>query len=138
MRPAEVPEIGVMEVQLTEAGADGVLFDGLPERFPALQWHGAEVTRMPPGARCLAISPACAVQAMQWGPRAASAQFHIEVEADTVRTWSEIPSYAAALERGLGPDGAARLEADCAAELDRFQALAERLYINWLQAAART
>ncbi len=32
-----VPEIGVLDVQLTEAGATGVLFDGLPERFDCLQ-----------------------------------------------------------------------------------------------------
>lgn len=131
------PEIGVMPVRLTEAGAATVVLDGLPEVFDALQWHGAEVTRMPPGAKCLATSPDCAVQAMGWGPRAFSAQFHIEVEPDTVRTWSEIPAYARALEGALGAGAAARLEADCAARMPAFAALAERVYINWLQAAAQ-
>ena len=62
--PSDTPEIGVMKVQLTEAGATGVLFDGLPETFETLQWHSAEVKQMPAGAQCLATSPACAVQAM--------------------------------------------------------------------------
>ena len=58
--PSDTPEIGVMDVQLTEVGASGVIFDGLPERFPCLQWHSAEVKKMPAGASCLATSPDCA------------------------------------------------------------------------------
>lgn len=135
--PSQTPEIGVMEVQLTEAGASGVLMDGLPERFACLQWHSAEVTKMPAGATCLATSPACAVQAMKWGTRAYSAQFHIEVEADTVTNWAQIPEYADALRSALGPDGVTQLETDVTANMERFNAAAERLYINWLQTAAQ-
>ena len=80
--PSETPEIGVLDVQLTEAGATGVLFDGLPEKFECLQWHSAEVKVMPAGAQCLATSAACPVQAMKWGTRAVSMQFHVELEAD--------------------------------------------------------
>jgi GMP synthase-like glutamine amidotransferase len=134
---AATPEVGVMAVRLTEAGASGVFLDGLPERFETLQWHGAEVTRLPEGAKCLATSPDCAVQAMQWGPRAFSLQFHVEVEPDTVAAWAAIPAYAAALERALGEGAAARLEADCAARMEEFSSIAERLYINWLQTAAQ-
>lgn len=134
---SQTPEIGVMDVQLTEAGASGVLMDGLPERFACLQWHSAEVTQMPAGATCLATSPACAVQAMKWGTRAYSAQFHIEVEADTVETWAQIPEYADALRKALGADGVQRLGADVSAHMDQFNAAAERLYINWLQTAAQ-
>lgn len=130
-------EVGVMDVQLTEAGATGVLFDGFPERFATLQWHGAEVTRLPAGAECLATLPDCAVQAMRWQTRAFSAQFHIEVESDTVANWAAIPEYAGALEKAMGADGAKRLSAEVEARIDRLNALAERLYINWLQTAAR-
>lgn len=135
--PSETPEIGVMEVQLTEEGASGVFFDGLPERIGCLQWHSAEVTRLPDGASCLATSPACAVQAMKWGPRAYSAQFHIEVEGDTVANWAEIPEYRGALDRALGDGATDRLSADVAARLREFNAAAERLYINWMQTSAQ-
>ena len=135
--PAETPEIGVMEVQLTEAGATGVLFDGLPERFGTLQWHSAEVLQMPAGAQCLATSPACAVQAMKWGTRACSAQFHIEVEPDTVQNWAEIPEYAGALDKALGSDGVAQLSDAVEAAMGQMNEMAERLYMNWLQVAAR-
>lgn len=131
------PEIGVMDVQLTEEGASGVFLDGLPERFACLQWHSAEVTQMPPGAVCLATSPDCAVQAMKWGTRAYSAQFHVEVEADTVENWAAIPEYKTALENAMGAEGAAALEKDVAAKLSDFNAMAERVYINWLQTAAQ-
>ena len=44
--PSGTPEIGVMDVQLTEEGASGVWMDGLPERFACLQWHSAEITTL--------------------------------------------------------------------------------------------
>ena len=131
------PEIGVLDVQLTEEGASGVFMDGLPEVFPCLQWHSAEVTKLPPGAQVLATSPACAVQAMKWGPRAYSTQFHVEVESDTVANWAEIPEYAAALEKAMGAGAVSRLEADVAGQMSGFNAMAERIYINWLQTAAQ-
>ena len=134
---SETPEIGVMDVQLTEVGATGVFMDGLPEIFPALQWHSAEVKQMPAGATCLATSPDCAVQAMQWGTRAYSLQFHVEIEADTVETWNQDPVYAKALSDALGADGAMSLNQDCQKQMKAFNDMAERLYINWLQTAAQ-
>ena len=133
-----VPEVGVCDVQLTEAGATGVILDGLPEQFPCLQWHSAEVTKMPPGGQCLATSPDCAVQAMGWGPRAFSLQFHVEIEPDTVASWLDIPEYSEALDLALGQGAGTKLAADCAAQMDTFNQLAERIYINWLQTSAQT
>ncbi|MEM6466009.1 MAG: type 1 glutamine amidotransferase, partial [Pseudomonadota bacterium] len=105
---------------------------------PCLQWHSAEVTKMPPGAQCLATSPACAVQAMKWGTRAVSLQFHMEIEDDTVRNWSNIPEYAGALEKALGAGAVGALEAKAAERMTEFKAMAERIYINWLQLTAKT
>ena len=136
--PSDKPEIGVMEVQLTEEGAGSVWMDGLPESLSCLQWHSAEVTRLPAGAEVLASSPACAVQALKWGPRAYSAQFHVEVEPDTVSNWAKIPEYATALENALGLDGATKLKVDADRCMKDFNKTAERLYMNWLQCAART
>ncbi len=135
--PSATPEIGVMDVQLTEEGASGVFLDGVAEVFPSLQWHSAEVTQLPPGGQVLATSPDCAVQVLKWGPRAYSAQFHVEVEADTVANWALIPEYASALEQAMGADGAAELERDVTANMSAFNGMAERLYINWLQTAAQ-
>lgn len=130
-------EIGVLDVQLTEDGAAGIFFDGVDSPLKALQWHGAEVTRLPEGAQVLATSPACPVQAMGWGPRALAMQFHLEVERDTAENWLAIGEYRTALERRLGEGGAERIVDDCAAHIDLLQRNAERVYINWLQSAAQ-
>jgi len=131
------PEIGVCDVQLTEMGAVGVFFDEIPERIKCLQWHSAEVTKMPAGATCLATSPDCAVQAMKWGTRAYSLQFHVETEADTVANWAAIPAYAKALEGALGQGAIEKLDADCAAHMSEFNKSAERIYMNWMQTTAQ-
>lgn len=135
--PSRTPEIGVLDVQVTEDGAHAIVLDDIPEVFSALQWHSAEVVQMPPGAKCLATSPDCAVQAMQWGTRAFSAQFHLEVEPDTVDNWAAIPAYEQALKKALGPSGAEILRADCASNMETFAKHAERVYINWLQITAQ-
>ena len=135
--PSKTPEIGIMDVQLTEEGASGVFFDGLEPVFPCLQWHSAEVTRLPPGAKVLATSPDCAVQAMKWGPRAYSAQFHVEIEPDTVQNWAAIPEYKQALDKALGDGGYEVMRSGAEVHMKQFNAMAERLYINWLQAASK-
>ncbi len=130
------PEIGVLPVQLTDAGADSVFLDGLPDEFDTLQWHSAEVKTMPEGALCLASSPACVIQAMSWQSRAYSVQFHVEVEPDTVSNWNAIPQYANALQAALGASGPAVLQSACEQGMHRFNDVAERLYINWIQAVS--
>ena len=132
---ARQSEVGVMPVHLTEAGTESEFLDGLPHRFDCLQWHGAEVVAMPPGAVNLASSPACSIQAMSWYTRAFSVQFHVEVEPDTVDNWAAIPEYAQALVDRFGDDGVETLREACADSMDDFQEMTERVYINWLHAA---
>ena len=131
------PEVGVMDVQLTEVGASGVFFDDVPPIFPCLQWHSAEVKKLPEGAQVLATSKACIIQAMSWGPRTHSLQFHLEVEADAIRNWSRIPAYAEALKKELGEEGIEVLQKKCEEHGNEFQKIAERIYINWLQTVAK-
>ena len=134
---ANESEVGVMDVHLTDPGSESVFLDGVPDTFKCLQWHGAEVQQMPNGAACLAKSPACAVQAMSWGSRAFSVQFHVEVEPDTVDSWAKIPEYSAALDKAYGKGGAERLAKECAANAGDFESLTERVYINWMHMASR-
>ena len=135
---AKQSEVGVMDVHLTNAGSESVFLDGLPDTFKCLQWHGAEVREMPDGAACLAESPACAIQAMSWGPHAFSVQFHVEVEPDTVDSWATIPEYSAALDNAYGKGGAERLAKECAAKAEEFGRMTERVYINWMHAVSRS
>lgn len=130
--PAADPEIGVMSVDLTEAGIRSPFLADMPRRIPCFQWHSAEVARTPDGAEVLASSPACRVNAMSWGRSAFSIQFHIEITSRTVGEWGRIPEYADALERALGEGALARLDADAARQIAAFNALSRRLYENFM------
>ena len=93
---------------------------------------------MPRGAVCLATSPDCAVQAMAWGPRAYSTQFHLEAEPDTVQSWMSIPTYRTSLIKALGETGPKKLELDFDAHITEFNRSAKIFYINWCQKVKRT
>ena len=81
----QVPgEIGIMEVELTEAGRADPLFAGLAATQKCLQWHSVRVAQPPEDAVVLARSEACPVQAMRVAANAWSMQYHVEVELDTV------------------------------------------------------
>ena len=107
------PEVGVMTIAQTPAGREDALLNGLPEPMTVLQWHGAEVTALPPDATLLASSADCRVQAFRAGPRAFGLQCHVEVGADMVDEWAAIPAYAASLRRALGEDGLGAAAARC-------------------------
>ena len=134
---AATPEVGIMEVELTEAGRRHPVFAGLAPRGRCLQWHGAEVLREPPGASVLASSPACRVQAMALGDEVVSVQYHVEITPDTVPQWGCIPAYAEALETTLGAGALDRMRAEATAAMPEFNASARRLFDNWLGVVAR-
>ena len=105
-----------------------------------LQWHRAEVQRPPEGARVLAGSPRCAIQALAVGEHAFGLQGHVEVDAATLDQWLSTPAAVAELERALGPDGPARFAAEARAHMAACNRAARRLYANFMTlvtAAAR-
>ncbi len=97
--PMAEPEIGVVEISLTPKGLYDPVFGHLPEVLRGLQWHGAAVERLPPGAAILAGNDDCTVQALRVGTRAWGVQFHVEVEASTIPKWAQVPEYEDALAR---------------------------------------
>jgi GMP synthase-like glutamine amidotransferase len=128
--PGPAPEVGVLDVELTEAAADDAVFSLAPLVFRALQWHG-DTFALPAGARHLARSPAYAGQAFAVGG-AYGVQFHIEVGEALGREWGRVPAYAASLETIMGPGALTRLLADVAAHETEMRELARRLFAAWL------
>jgi len=128
-------EVGVLDVELTPAGRRDPLFEGIADRFKALQWHGAEVSAPPAGAEILARSPLCAVQAMRVGRHAYGMQYHCEILPRTVADWAEIPAYACALEASLGAGAMPALSDAAAAHMPGFNRDARRLYRNFMRVA---
>ena len=136
--PAAAPEIGVFEVAVNDGSHP--FLAGLPACGPFLQWHRAEVQRPPAGARVLASSANCAIQAIAVGERAFGLQCHAELDAATLAEWLATPAAVADLERALGPDGPARFAADARAHMAACNRAARRLYANFMtlvSAAAR-
>jgi GMP synthase-like glutamine amidotransferase len=114
------PEVGIVEVALTQEGRSDQLFQNLPDHLNVLQWHGAEVRALPQDGVVLATNAASPIQAFRVGRHAYGLQYHVEIENDTVRTWNRIPEYSAALERHLGRNGGDQLERMAEASMASF------------------
>ncbi len=130
--PMAEAEIGVLEMGLTPEAAHDPLFAGLapirgdgPPVIAGLQWHGAQVTKPPPGSVVLARTERCAIEAMRVGERAWGVQFHVEAGPSTVPLWATVPEYERTLAAHFGSPAA--LEADVARHLDSFDAAARNL-----------
>jgi GMP synthase (glutamine-hydrolysing) len=103
-------EFGSQLVAKRQAAAADPLFRELPITPDVLQWHGDEISELPPGAVLLASSPVCEVQAFRVGRLAWGIQFHIETTPDIVNLWArqdeellaEDYDLPAILERALG------------------------------------
>ena len=131
VRPATSPEVGMFEVRLTGLGRAHPLLAGLPAAGRFLQWHAAEVVRPPVGAKVLARSDDCAVQALALGERALGLQFHAEVDAPTLAEWLADPATRAALVERLGAEGPERFAAAAQAEMAALDEMARQLYLNF-------
>jgi GMP synthase-like glutamine amidotransferase len=100
--PAEVGEVGVFDVALTDVGKSDSLLSGLPAEMKVMQWHHAEVKRVPQSGRVLAQSAKTAVQALAIDRHALSTQFHCEFTPQSVEGWASMPKYVEAMEAELG------------------------------------
>jgi GMP synthase-like glutamine amidotransferase len=127
----KTPEVGVLTVNRTDAGRRDPLLRGLPDPMTVLQWHGAEVTDIPANGEVLAKSDVCEVQAFRVGRHAYGLQCHVEITAETVKNWAEIPEYACSLEGTLGKDAVGRLHSDVRERLPQFNRDARLLYENF-------
>jgi GMP synthase (glutamine-hydrolysing) len=102
-RRAREPEIGWLEVEVTDEGAADAVIGPLARSFTAFQWHSYEAVP-PEGAAILARSPVCA-QAYRLDERAWGIQFHAEVTAADVRRWiDDYRSDEDAVRIGIDPE----------------------------------
>jgi GMP synthase-like glutamine amidotransferase len=131
-RPAE---IGILDVELTEAGCRDPIFEGMAQRQKCLQWHSACVTQPPEGSLILAKSDLCSCQAMRIGEHGYSMQYHVELEPDTISNWGRVPAYAQALAKARGPGGLDEMVQAAEPLMENFIGDARRLYRNFMQIA---
>jgi GMP synthase (glutamine-hydrolysing) len=131
---AERPEVGLLEVELTDEGRADPLFAGLDDRFVSLQWHG-DTFDLPADAVRLASSPLIANQAFRAGERAYGVQFHLEVTGEMAVEWGGVPAYRDSLAGTLGEEAGAAFIADVERRADELHPPARRLFANWLELA---
>lgn len=132
---ARAAEVGVGHVSLTPLGKRHPLTAGLEPRLPVMQWHHAEVTRLPDGAEVLAASPVTAVQIMSAGNCLLGTQFHAELTPALVERWAHIPQYIAWLEAALGENAYERVRLRALPLMPEMRAMSERLFDNLLRGA---
>lgn len=132
--PQRPPEVGILDVELTEAGKADPVFGALPHRVKALQWHSVRVAQVPEDAVVLATSDLCPVQAMRIGRTAYSMQYHVELEPDTIANWGCVPAYEQALEKSRGAGALAALAGEAEPLMEGFIANARTLYRGLMKA----
>lgn len=72
-------EIGTVDVALTAAGREDVLFEGLGPVLRVQETHGDIASRLPEAAILLAGNERSPIQALRFGRRARGVQFHPEM-----------------------------------------------------------
>ncbi len=127
-------EVGVHAVTINDQGSHHPLFSGLTGTHPVMQWHMAEVTAPPPGAKILAHSAATKVQAMAVGNHALGLQFHAEFTPQSVASWASLSNYIEALDRSLGTGSYDRVSREAYPLMPRMGAMTRRIYDNLMQA----
>ena len=129
----DTPEIGILDVHLTDAAHNDSLMQGLTPQMKCLQWHSVAVTQPPTGAELLASSPDCTWQAMRVGKHAWGIQFHVELQDQTISEWNEVPAYAAALDKVKGPGALKVMEDEALQYMPQFKDNARLLFDNFCQ-----
>ncbi|HHB81530.1 MAG TPA: glutamine amidotransferase [Aliiroseovarius sp.] len=92
LRPGSVSKeqygepVGAVACQLTEAGRNDPLLEGLPESFNAFVGHKEAVQALPDGAVHLVASGPCPVQMIRTGENVYATQFHPEADGDGFET----------------------------------------------------
>jgi GMP synthase-like glutamine amidotransferase len=127
-------EVGLLPVELTPEGRADPLFAGIEEPLLTLQWHG-DTYELPDGAVRLARSPLVENQAFRWGERAYGIQFHLEVTAEMVRQWAEVPAYRSSLAATLGETEGSAFLAEAEGRTEEMHHAARQLFANWLDLA---
>jgi GMP synthase-like glutamine amidotransferase len=128
----DLPEVGVLPVELSDEGRRDPVFSVLPPTLPTLQWHG-DTFDLPAGAVRLAGSEPYPNQAFRF-ENAYGVQFHLEVSPAMAREWMGVPEYAASLERTIGGETLLR-EVDERA--DEMLAHGRTLFERWLDRVVR-
>lgn len=81
-------QLGWHEVKLNHIGREDPVFAGIAWTSMQAHWNSCCVTKLPEGARLMASSSMCKVEAWGMGLRTYAFQYHPEIYADTFTKWA--------------------------------------------------
>ena len=127
---ARAPEVGFGKVELNALGLAHPLTRGLSPSLKVMQWHHAEVTRIPSGAEVLASSAVSPVQIMSIGRDILATQFHGELTPALIDRWAHLPQYIAWLEAAMGPNAYERVKAQSKPQMPKIERMSRTMFEN--------
>lgn len=133
--PSQPPEIGVLDINLSAARQNDLLFSSFPPVIKSVQWHSYEVQGLEnnPDVAILGYSPTTRCQIFRYKHHAYGIQFHIETRQTTVQEWANIPAYKQALEETLGANALAEFDAQAQQHMTQMNALCATIHQQFKQ-----
>ena len=125
---ASEAEVGFGKVSLIGSGHP--LTRGLQPSLRVMQWHHAEVSRLPDGAEVLASSDTTAVQIMAVGEDILATQFHSELKPSLIERWAHIPQYLEWLDAALGSNAYERVLAESHLLMPKVEQMGRIMFEN--------
>lgn len=128
------PEIGVLDIDLSDQAIADPVFNFLPNKIKALQWHSYEVQGLEsnPNINIIGSSPTTKYQIFGYNNHAYGIQFHLEIRKSTVDDWAAVPEYKNALEQSLGQEALPHMKREVNEEIDNMMAQCNQLYQNFI------
>ena len=133
--PAKHGEAGLTTLELTRAGKSHPLYDGFAPEKLAINWHGSEVSALPPNAQLLASTRDCPIAAFVAGSAAIGVQYHVEATSALVDEWSELPLGKAHVERLHGQGATRTVRRSVADAMPTLWSNSRRFYDNFMRLA---
>ena len=128
------PEIGVLNIDVNDQAITDPVFNFLPNKIKALQWHSYEVQGLEsnPNINIIGSSPTTKYQIFGYNNHAYGIQFHLEIRKSTVDDWAAVPEYKNALEQSLGKEALPHMKKEVNEEIDNMMAQCNQLYQNFI------
>ena len=128
------PEIGVLDIDVSDQAVTDPVFNFLPNKIKALQWHSYEVQGLEsnPNINIIGSSPTTKYQIFGYNKHAYGIQFHLEIRKSTVDDWAAVPEYKNALEQSLGQEALPHMKKEVNEEIDNMMAQCNQLYQNFI------
>ena len=128
------PEIGVLDIDVSNQASADPVFNFLPNKIKALQWHSYEVQGLEnnENVNIIGSSPTTKYQIFGYNNHAYGIQFHLEIRKSTVDDWAAVPEYKNALEQSLGQEALPHMKKEVNEEIDNMMAQCNQLYQNFI------